>query len=200
MKKEVISSISYSQDEILANIIKLYCPVGFFDCDPTYSKGNFYKVIPKPLHKFDIVPQTPDTFKSNSEDLPLSSNCLNSIVFDPPFMFGIHGQTKNNIMTKRFTMYKDFEELHWHYWKSLREFNRVLKKNGILVFKCQDYTDSTATMTHCLVYAWAEEWGFEAVDLFILLSKGRIFNPKLTQRHSRKFHAYFWVFKKKVNI
>ena len=41
-KPEIIKSISYSQEEILKWIIRLYCPDGF-DLDPTYSKGVFYK-------------------------------------------------------------------------------------------------------------------------------------------------------------
>ena len=52
-------------------------------------------------------------------------------------------------------------------------------------------------MTHCLVYNWALENGFYAKDLFILLSKQRIFNPNLKQKHARKFHSYWWVFVKK---
>lgn len=51
-------------------------------------------------------------------------------------------------------------------------------------------------MTHCLVYNWAITFGFQAEDIFILLAKQRIYNPNLKQRHSRKFHSYFWIFKK----
>jgi len=194
--KKVISSVSYSQDEILQSIIDLYCPDGF-DCDPTYSKGNFYKNIKAPKYKFDIKPQTPDTVQATSCNLPFEKDQLNSIVFDPPFCFGIHGQVKNNIMSKRFTVYQDYKELYDHYFLSAKEFYRVLRKGGYLIWKCQDYTDSVTTMTHCLVYTIAEEMGFYAQDLFILVANARIFNPNLVQRHARKFHSYFWVFKKK---
>jgi hypothetical protein len=193
--QKVIKSISYSQDEILQWIIDLYCPGGF-DCDPTYSKGNFYKKIPKPKYKFDIKPQTHDTKYADSRILPLLSASIESIVYDPPFCFGIHGQTLNNISAKRFSMYKDFKELSDHYIDSLKEFHRVLKKKGIVVFKCQDYTDSKTTMTHCFVFNAAVALGFYVQDLFILLSQGRIYNPKLKQKHARKFHSYFYVLRK----
>lgn len=54
-KPELMKSISYSQDEILKWIIRLYCPDGF-DLDPTYSKGVFYKNVPEPQLKFDLNP------------------------------------------------------------------------------------------------------------------------------------------------
>ena len=40
---ELIKSISYSQDEILKNILYLYNQSKTFQVDPCYSKGNFYK-------------------------------------------------------------------------------------------------------------------------------------------------------------
>ena len=39
----MIKSISFNQDEIIENIIHSYIPNGIIECDPTYSKGNFYK-------------------------------------------------------------------------------------------------------------------------------------------------------------
>jgi len=189
----MIKSISYKQDDIFDGITTMFCPDGF-ECDPTYSKGIFYKNIPKPKYKYDLSPQTEDTIQADSCNLPLEDNLIKSIMFDPPFCFGIHGKTLQNISAKRFTMYKNFEELENHYKGSLLEFKRILIKKGILVFKCQDYTDSKTTMTHCLVWKWATDLGFYAKDLFILLNESRIWNPNLTQRHARKCHSYFWVF------
>ena len=118
---------------------------------------------------------------------------------DPPFMFGTHGQTKNNRMNKRFTMFDSWQELVDMYRGCLVEFHRVLPRGGILAFKCQDYTDAKTTMTHCLVWQWALESGFYAKDVFIkLASGGRVYNPALRQRHARKFHSYWWVFENKL--
>jgi len=195
-KSNLIKSVSDSQDEILNWIMQLY-NVKQFDLDPTYSKGVFYKNIPEPCLKFDLNPQIECVQQADCTNLPIEPNSLQSIVFDPPFMFGTHGQTKNNKMNKRFTMFDSFSELCIMYQDSLKEFYRVLNKKGILIFKCQDYTDSKTTMTHCLVWQWAEQLGFYAKDLFILTAKGgRIYNPKLTQRHARKFHSYLWIFQK----
>ena len=76
-----------------------------------------------------------------------------------------------------------------------------MKKGGILIFKCQDYTDSKTTMVHCFVWQWALEQGFYPKDLAILnLPKNKISYPNLKQRHLRKVHSYFWVFQKKQKL
>lgn len=192
----VIKSVCHSDTEVLTNIRNLFLD-DWFDLDPTYSKGNFYKETPQPKLKFDLSPQSEDVVQADCRHLPLTNDSISSIIFDPPFMFGTHGQTKNNIMNKRFTMFDTWPELCIMYQDSLKEFYRILKKNGILAFKCQDYTDSKTTMTHCLVYQWATTMGFYAKDIFILVATGgRIYNPKLTQRHARKFHSYWFIFQK----
>jgi hypothetical protein len=55
---KLIKSISYNQSEIIKNILILHVPQGYIDCDPTYSKGNFYKNtgIQEPKYRFDIKP------------------------------------------------------------------------------------------------------------------------------------------------
>ena len=52
----MVKSVSYDQGEIIKNIISLYIPSGKIDCDPTYSKGNFYNKtgITPPTYKFEI--------------------------------------------------------------------------------------------------------------------------------------------------
>ena len=39
---DVIRSIGYNQHEILYNIMQMHNDGKPFDCDPTYSIGNFY--------------------------------------------------------------------------------------------------------------------------------------------------------------
>ena len=206
-RTETIKSISYNQNHILKYILKLHCNnANTFDCDPCFGLGNFYIVtnliedytIPAPDMIFDIEPRVDCVEKCDCTNLSnwFKDNECKSIIFDPPFCFGIHGKAEQNISAQRFTMFKDFDSLKQMYYNSLKEFYRILEPNGILVVKCQDYTDSKTTFTHCLVYNWAIELGFYAIDLFILLNNSRIDNRLLEQRVSRKCHSYFWVFKK----
>ena len=202
---DVIKSVCETDQEVLINIQRLYLDGKQPHLDPCYSKGNFYKKecnlfgdnFVMPQIKMDKSPQQDDVIKNDILDgIPIRDNSIDSIIFDPPFMFGKHGKTDENIMCKRFTMFDNFQDLEKMYRKSLSEFYRILTKGGILAFKCQDYTDSQTTLTHCYVYNWAVEYGFKAEDIFILLSKNIIWNSNLRQKHARKFHSYWFVFKK----
>jgi len=172
--RNMIKSISYSQDEILNWIIQLYCPVGF-ELDPTYSKGCFYKNIPKPQLRFDLNPQIEGVEQSDCCNLPLNNESINTMIFDPPFVAG-KGNTTNGIIRARFGSYKTTQNHLWPmYHAALTEFYRILKQNGILVVKCQDCIDSAKQyMSHIEIINKAAALGFYPKDLFILLAKHRI--------------------------
>jgi hypothetical protein len=191
-----IPSVFCNEQELLKSLIILHAPNGI-ELDPMYFKGNFYKDIPKPKLMFDISPQVPECMTADASDLPVVDASISCMILDPPFMFGLHGQAKNYYSSRTHGIMKDFSELEKLYKSILSEARRILKKNGTLFFKCQDYTDSVTTMVHCCVWKWAQELGFYAKDLAILhLPKNKVHNPYLIQRHTRKVHSYFWVFSK----
>lgn len=202
MKKDIIKSFYYSQDELIQGIMNLY-KIEQFDLDPTYSKGNFYKKIIEPKYKSDINPQYADVLGASSTILPFKKDIFSSIIFDPPFLAttgkSLSQNNDSNIIAKRFTVFKNETELHEYYKNSLIEFYRILKKEGILVFKCQDKVSSgTQYMSHVYIINEAEKIGFYTKDLFLLLAKNRI-TPEWqikNQQHARKFHSYFLVFQK----
>lgn len=195
-----IKSYYYTDREILTAISKLYLSDAWFDLDPTFSKGTIYKGTQKPRIKADIDPAAPGTIAADVLNLPIADNAIGSALFDPPFLWGIKNMQKNNHnnnqTAKRFSMFRDYNALAEFYKAALAEFHRVLKRRGILVFKCMDRTCDKTTITHCLVNKWAIDKGFEPMDLFIRLVNSRLWNPKKKQRHSRKFHSYYFVFKK----
>jgi hypothetical protein len=193
---DIIKSVMPSDREILESIRALYLENDLFDLDPAYSIGFIYKNTEKPRLKFDINPKYEDVVKNDIlEGIPLEEKSVKSIVFDPPFMFGTHGKTHSNVMKTRFTMFDTWADLE-KYKKALAEFYRVLKTGGILAFKSQDLTDSKTTLTHCYVWQWALEYGFKTEDIFIKVVNTRLWNKSLKQRHSRKFHTYWFVFRK----
>tara|TARA_Y100000593_G_C4309554_1_gene337653 strand:+ start:1013 stop:1636 length:624 start_codon:yes stop_codon:yes gene_type:complete len=204
---EIIKSISYNQEEIIESILSLYSPEGI-DVDPTYSKGNFYKGrIKEPMYKFDINPKSDSIIKACATNLPLEDQSVNCIMFDPPFLATTgKSLTKNddsNTINKRFGVFPNEIELHQFYKDALGEFFRISKKNGILIFKCQDKVSSGKQyFSHCYIYEKAREIGWYPQDLFVLLAKNRLVaNWQRNQKHCRKYHSYFWVFRKKqVNI
>ncbi len=192
--EKLIQSTSYSQTEIIGDIIKLYSPDGI-ECDCTYSTGGFYKNIPKPRLKFDKFPQLPDVMEACSTNLPLKTGEIKSLMYDPPFIAQhqvLGGEYKMNL---RFGSIKGIENLLSEYEKSIKEFSRVIKNRGYLIIKCQDLTYGGRNyFNHITIHDFAIKYGFKAVDLFVLLSKTRIISMT-NQFHARKFHCYFWVFK-----
>ena len=201
---DIIRSISYDQTEILLNILRLHVPSGVIDCDPTYSRGQFYRdgLIKQPRLRFDLYPSGPGIEKADCRHLPIADSSLNCMILDPPFLAttgkSLAGRI-GNIINRRFGVYPNEKALHQFYIDSLKEAYRVLKPHGILIFKCQDKVSSGKQyFSHVFIMNEAVKAGFYPRDLFVLLAKNRLVADwqKKGQRHARKYHCYFWVFEK----
>ncbi len=202
---ELIKSISYDQGEIIRNILTLHAPEGKIDVDPTYSKGNFYKGtgVEQPIFKSDLYPISSDVIEADSRDLPIESGTVGCEMFDPPFLAttgkSLKEDTDANRINKRFGVYPNEKELHRFYIDSMKEAYRILRDDGILIFKCQDkISRHDQYMSHVFIMNEAVKIGFYPEDLFVLLAKQRIVADwqLKNQKHARKFHCYFWVFRK----
>ena len=128
----MISTINYSQHEIIKNIITLHLGGQDIECDPTYSKGNFYKGINKPIYRYDLYPKGQDVIESCSTSLPLSKASLNSLIFDPPFLAttgpSLKIKNNSNCINKRFSVFDNESLLHEYYSESIKEFFKSFKK------------------------------------------------------------------------
>lgn len=222
---ETVKSISYNQHEILYNIMQLHTDGEPFECDMTYSIGNFYgkfKItkdngeivdieIPAPKYKFDVCPQIEDVEKIEPlGPLPLENNSIKSICIDLPFVISCGPsmagpnydeegkRVKNNLISRRFSYYYPVAQLLESYKHWIEEAYRVLKEDGILAFKTQaTITGSKMLNTPYYSRLIAESCGFDSLDEFILLAKNRLISGKVhKQQHARSFHSYFLVFKK----
>lgn len=201
----LVKSISYNQSEIIEGILKLHVPNKKIDIDTTYSKGYFYKKtgIEEPLYKFDIYPQVEGVKYGDSRKIPIENESVECEMFDPPFLAttgnSLSVEDSSNKINKRFGVYPSEKELHQFYIDSLREAYRILKPNGILIFKCQDKISSGKQyMSHVFIMNEAVKLGFYPKDLFILLAKNRLVADwqAANQKNARKYHCYFWVFQK----
>ena len=194
MTSKHIGSVFSDEPHLLDAILKIHINQSTFDCDPMFNRGHFYRSMPTPKYISDISPVISGCKTMDATNLEYEDNQFQSMILDPPFVFGIHGKTREYFASQNYGIYENFKKLQESYKALLKEAYRVIDKKGILVFKCQDYTDSKTTMTHAHVWQWAQEAGFYPKDLAILHLSNKIANNKLTQRHLRKHHSYFWVF------
>ena len=200
----LVRNISYDQSEIIRNILRLHVPGGKIDCDPTYSIGAFYNgaEIEAPALRFDIKPQAEGVIQADARHLPLEDESISCMMFDPPFL-ATTGKSlmerQGNIINRRFGVFPDEQSLHRFYVEAMVEAHRVLKPQGILIFKCQDKVSSGKQYwSHCFIMNEAVKIGFYPKDLFILLAKNRLVADwqARNQQHARKFCSFFWTFQK----
>jgi hypothetical protein len=200
----MIRSIVRSDTTALRAILKLHCNTPQIDLDPTYSTGGFYKKgIRQPKLKFDINPQVSGVLQADVTSLPLDNECVETILFDPPFLAttgpSLKMGDKSNRINKRFGVYPDEPSLFKMYADALNELYRVCKTGGTLIFKCQDKVSSGVQyFSHCIIYNMALETGWYPADLFIKIVKNRLVADwqVANQKNARKFHCYFFVFRK----
>ena len=127
-----IYSFFANEQECIKSILDIHNDGKPIDLDPMYNQGMFYRdgTVVRPKLRFDLNASKMwyDAQDGDATKLPLESNSLNCIILDPPFMFGTHGQTKNNPVNKRYTMFDSFDELKQCYQGILKESHRLLKK------------------------------------------------------------------------
>lgn len=200
----IIKSVSYDQQEILNWIIKLYIPAGYIECDYTFSIGVMYRdnKVVTPQWRFDKYPKQ-GMFKEGGvldlkdADRLLEDGTLHSSIIDLPFLVTKKKWTKSSKIAERFNSFDNMNEAAEVNKHLLGLAYRKLQNKGILIMKTQDlYTEGKQLWFHRYVEEWAEQVGFKLIDMFILIAQSRMLGNGLNQRVARKYHSYFFVFKK----
>lgn len=210
----VIKNISTDQSEILQWIMDLYTDGKPFECDITASELKFYGDIrgakyniPTPKILMDVYPTNDNIIKITPfNKLPLENNSVSSIVCDLPFVCSpktcksmLERKDGSNLISRRFSswypMQEGYENIYW--W--INECKRVLKENGILVWKMQ--SSISGGLRHNLSefsMLCAADCGLYLNDQFILQAKARLISSSKIkkQMHSRNYTSTFWIFTK----
>lgn len=191
-------SVFEKDSDILVAIDDIFLKNKWYDLDCTYSKGVFYQDIKEPRLKSDLNPLNTDVIKSDCTKLDfIDDNSLNSIVFDPPFLFRKRKSDNNDKISARFTYFNSYDDLQDMYKRSLDCFKRKLKKGGYVCFKCQDMTDGKFYCTHNFIINYAKEIGFELKDIVIKKSKTKLQRDAKQQNCVAKIHSYWLILKLK---
>ncbi len=203
--------------EVFPQILELHVPSGSLIADVTWGNGVFWQNVP--ANKYTLLP-TDIATGTDCRQLSYIDNSIDCVVLDPPYMEGFYRKSPDNkagsgshsAFAKNYSNGDEINEdsdnegtKKWHaavtdmYFKAGKEALRVLRKNGVLIVKCQDEVSAGKQwLTHVEIINKYEEFGFYTKDLFVVVRNNRPSVSRLiTQKHARKNHSYFLVFVKK---
>lgn len=195
----MITTVSDDQTLILQNIQTLHNQGDPFQADVTFSTGHFWRKMGYvPEIRCDLDPDLKDLTHPGVDVRALSRHfkpkTLQSVVFDPPF---IHAPGKDSIMGNRFSGYPSQRALREMYAGAALEFEKVIRPQGLLVWKCQDIVESGKQVWNHIWIVNRLAGTFDLVDLFVLTAKSRIQGHNhARQVHARKTHSYVLVFRR----
>ncbi|MGI8469093.1 MAG: DNA methyltransferase [Pyrinomonadaceae bacterium] len=203
--------------EVFPLILELHVSDGSLIADVTWGNGVFWQNVPP--RKYRLLP-TDIATGTDCRRLPYASGSLDCVVLDPPYMEGFYRKSPDNKAgsgshSAFAEAYSNGDEINedsenagtkkWHaavtdmYFKAGKDASRVLRKNGILIVKCQDEVSAgKQCLTHVEIINKYEQFGFYTKDLFVVVRNNRPSVSRLIkQKHARKNHSYFLVFVKK---
>lgn len=224
----VFSAQSGDNADLFARILHLHVPRGATIADVTFGQGTFWKNVRGEEYNLlasdidaksghGIFPSHPIEVQTGIDcrKLPYGNNTLDAVVLDPPYMEGLYRAVTSHLagsgthasFRHAYSNGKptDEEGPKWHdavvdmYIKAGAEAYRVLKRDGILIVKCQDEVSANKQrLTHVEIITAYESLGFYSKDLFVLMRMNRAGVSRLKkQEHARKNHSYFLVFQKR---
>jgi len=200
----IFSSYMGSNSEVFPLILDLYVPKESIVADVTYGKGVFWRSIPAKRYKLKASDLNNGV---DCRQLPYDNESIDCVVFDPPYM-----HTPGGTAHKGHQNYEQYyqnnqtqNEKKYHeavldlYFSGSKEAFRVLKNKGILIIKCQDEVCANRQrLTHVEIINELLKMNFIIEDLFVVLRNGRPgVSRVIRQKHARKNHSYFLVFRKK---
>jgi hypothetical protein len=213
----VMSSYMAGNADVFPEILNLHVPEGAIIADVTWGKGVFWKNIPD--GKYQLL-ATDISMGVDCRKLPYEDESIDCVVLDPPYMEGFYrkeGSLKAGSGTHSAfsNAYSNGDEVNgdtenigvkkWHaavtdmYFKAGIEAYRVLRKDGILIIKCQDEVSAGKQwLTHVEIINEYEKNGYYTKDLFIVMRTNKPSVSRLKKQvHARKNHSYFLIFVKK---
>lgn len=210
----IFSAYQSTNADIFPKILSLHVPEGSIVADVTYGKGVFWQKVSKSKYNLRC---TDIKMGIDCRNLPYAANSIDCVVLDPPYMEGLLRENEHHRAGSG--THKAFREAYydktngnkevekkpkWHaavldlYVQAGKEAHRVLRKEGVLIVKCQDEVSANRQwLTHVEIINEYWSMGFYAKDLFVIMRTNKPSVSRIKQqRHARKNHSYFLVFVK----
>lgn len=180
---------------MIADVAKLGYITGTV-LDVTYGRGTFWKNWkPETLITHDLATDRVD-FRS----LPEKDESVDCVVMDPPYK--LNGTPALGEFDKRYgvDVPMSWWQRHTMIKNGIREAERVLRKKGHLLLKCQDQVSSGQVRWQTIEFTgYALSLGLRLVDRFDMLGKGRPQPKWRRQVHAQGRPSTLLVFKKGTN-
>ncbi len=208
----VVSAHVGTNAEVFPLVLKLHVPPGSIVADVTYGKGVFWRDVPPKLYDLRA---TDISMAVDCRKLPYKDASIDCVVLDPPYMEGFYRRAGTQLAgggthSAFRQYYRNGDESptdggpKYHaavvdfYSKAAQEAFRVLRKDGVLIVKCQDEVSANKqNLTHVEIINDLSSKGFYAKDLFVVVRPNRPAASRIIkQEHARKNHSYFIVFVK----
>jgi tRNA G10 N-methylase Trm11 len=182
------------------DILRLFVPEGSAVADLTWGRGKFWEGIDRRKYRLiRLDKHTSGDVRADFHAVPLADGTLDAVVFDPPYVtrMGFKRRSKENPsgsnQKSAFGLDeggpKNEKEIDALYAAGTAEARRILKRGGILILKTMD----TERWRHVEL---ANLPGFKLIDLMVVVTKGLPPGKPYAQKHARKNHSYFMVFRK----
>lgn len=193
---QIYSARAGNNSDLFPDILKLYVKPGSVVADVTYGKGVFWRNIDLAQYQLKATDLKDGV---DMRKLPYVDGELDALVMDPPYM-----PTKYTGL-QDFSDYYGIERDHtkWHdgvlqlYYDGIKEAERVLNVNGVLIVKCQDMVSANRqVVVHNEIINYCKKW-FRCEDIFVLVQHNKRPHPQKNQIHARKNHSYFLIFVRK---
>ncbi len=170
--------------------------------DATVNSGRFWRNSSREVLGLDINSQCRPDLIGTSQSLPIKSNSLDVVVYDPPHVPN-QGKDRQKDFEIRFGLgakssIKTNYSFSYTYPPFVSEAHRVLRHDGVLFCKITDYVHNHKFQwAHIDFIQAATEAGFHACDCIIKIRKGPIIDTRWkVAHHARKQHCYWLVFRK----
>jgi hypothetical protein len=204
----VFSAYTANNTDVFSAILGLYVSEGSKIADVTYGRGAFWRNVDKT--SYDIYPSDIKT-GIDCGNLRYGNESYDRVVLDPPYMH-ISGGTAHENHQSFESYYQNNSirnsEKKYHeavldlYFRAAKEAYRVLRRKGIFIVKCQDEVCANKQrLTHIEIINEFVKYGYICEDLFVIIRNNKPGVSRIIkQRHARKNHSYFLVFRKMGNV
>jgi hypothetical protein len=177
--------------------MKVYARKGMVVADVTFGKGAFWKK--HDTSKYDFLPSDLRANRIDFRKLPYSDNSLDLVVFDPPYRYTprtnkeTHHSDRYNL-SSGLEIFRPSDVLNL-YLIGMSECERVVVNGGFIIVKCMDTIEANVQNWLHVDLMFAGE-DLYVKDLIVVNPKSTVKSRHKRQRHLKKSHSYFIVFRK----